>query len=146
MNNYSHDPLYLIDRCERDIPLLHTSYMKTLSGVNSVWQGYNAMPIPYSKEVASMVNKEACRAFASDDPLSYICSDQVTQITGNECKRWICALEAYMTSYKPLIPLKVLLEGVFDLDFAERLAKTRRHAWTRSYSMVPSEDDGDRFI
>jgi hypothetical protein len=89
-----------------------------------------------------MVNKEASRAFSSPDPLQYIASDEITAICGNEFKRWICALEAYVTSFKPLIPLSVLLEGVLEFDFATRLAKTRRWAWTRYYKMEPSEDDG----
>jgi hypothetical protein len=142
MVDYVYDPYYMKERCHRDIPWADPSAINLSHDAPCVWQGFNGMPVPYSRELAYMINKEATRAFNSGSPLTYKVSPQVIKIVGNECKRWICALEAYVTSWKPLIPLKVLLEGVLDIEFATRLSKTRRWAWTRAYQMEASEDDG----
>jgi len=136
------DPVVLSERSSRDIPTLPFSARNPAKGVNSTWQGYNPFPVPYSYELALEVNKEACRAFNSPDPLQFIPSSAITSICGNEFKRWICAVEGYISSRKPLLSLEQLLKGVVDLNFAERLNKTRRFAFTRAYNLIPSEDDG----
>jgi hypothetical protein len=135
------------ERSDRDVPIMPFLHKNRLCGVNSIWQGYNPFPVPFSEELANEINKEAVKAFSSDDPLAYIASDLVTTVCGNEFKRWVCAVEAYITSYKPLIHLSDLLKGVLDINFATRLKKTRTWAWTRANSMEPSEDDGlDEFV
>jgi len=142
--SYSYfDPSHTSERAQRDIPSVpKPNYFRPNIKNIGIWQGYNPFPVPYSYELALEVNKEGCKAFNSPDPLAYLPSDMITQVCGNEFKRWICAVDGYITSRKPLISLEILLKGVLDLNFAERLNKTRRWAWTRGYEMAPSEDDG----
>jgi len=110
-------------------------------GRSFIDQGYTNKPIPFSNELASLIKIAVSESFLSD-PLLYQVPKYLIDICGNEVKRFIVALEAYYQSPNPLIPFKVLLDGISDPNFATFIKKTKVASLTRSFHMEACAEDG----
>jgi len=94
-----------------------------------------------------MIQDEVVEAFQLPHPEEFIVSSSLTEIAGNEIKRFIMALQGYVTSPNPILPLSFLIEGILNKDFATVLKKTRTAYFTRSYSAYSvAEDDLDQYL
>jgi hypothetical protein len=111
-------------------------------GINKIDQGWRSSPLLFSKRLASLITRDLQDMINLPNPETYIFSQEVTLSCGNEIKRFGMALQGYSKSYKPLIPLKVLLDGVSDENFADVLKKTRVATLTRRYKAESNIDDG----
>jgi len=116
----------------------------TWSGHKPVWQGYSPEPIPFSKALAHEIQKEVMQAFLGN-PLFYIVSDNIPDTARQEVKRFICALDGYRASPRPVVPFKVLLDGILDEHFASYLKKVRTKAIVASGRGVFDEDPGPEY-
>jgi len=105
-------------------------------------QGYNNGAIPFSKELASLIQIEVMKAFETSSPHLYLVPNKYHCLFGNELKRFIVALYSYNISPNPLIPLNVLINGISDKDFAIKLKKTKMASLTRSFHMEAVSYDG----
>jgi len=110
--------------------------------VNPIDQGLRTQPIPFSDEVASIAQQAIISALESDDPLQYIFDENVVTIFGNEIKRFLVALEAYLTSPNPLLSRTYLVQGIVFHNFAHTLKKIRVACLTRKFNAVADQDDG----
>jgi len=111
-------------------------------GMNQIDQGWRTRPIEYSIESAREISNEVSRMLDSPVPEFYICSKRITSLYGNEIKRFGMSLVGYQASYKPLVPIKFLLNGIMDKEFCQTLKKMRVCAWTRRFKAQSNEDDG----
>jgi len=109
---------------------------------NKIDQGYRSKPVPFSEVTARLLKQEVACAFNSQDPLKYIVNPDYIPLWGNEAKRFICAIEAYITSDNPIIPLSELIKGISFRDYASTLKKIRTACLTRRFSATPNQDDG----
>lgn len=105
-------------------------------------QGYRTKPVPYSLSSARLVQIEVQKCLHSPDPLTYVYPRIICDTYGNEIKRFSCALYAYLTSHKPILSEKFLLDGIIDIDFAKLLKRIRMACLSKSWDLLPLEDDG----
>jgi len=103
--------------------------------------------LEFSDKLASLICAEVYRAFDLDHPELYLVSPELTQVVGNEVKRFICALAGYFASPNPLLSFHQLAEGIKDKNYAAYLKKVRTASLTRAASAYSVADDGlDNYV
>jgi len=84
----------------------------------------NGYPIDFSKSLAMRIYLYL-KGIIHKDLRFEIVPDDIINITGNETKRWMCALEAYRQSPKPIQDINNLIAGILDINYAKYLKKVR---------------------
>lgn len=107
-----------------------------------VWQGCGISYVEWNPSLSIMFSNIVAQAFQSGDPLTYRIPQEVLPHCGSELKRFICAVDGYIQSPNPLLPLKTLVMGLRDRNFAKSLKDLRTALWTRKYNMTSTAPDG----
>jgi len=112
-----------------------------------VWQGVSPGFIEFHPLLAIKISNIVEQAFLSPDPLLFCVPGDIVKSLGNEVKRLICAIDGYISSPNPLIPLSSLILGIRDYEFAKKLKKLRTAVLTRSFELESvSDDDLDQVL
>jgi hypothetical protein len=106
-----------------------------------IFQGSSiGRPIPFERKLASNIRDYLIGVY-ENNLLFEIVPKYLTNILGNELKRFMCALEAYKRSSNPVIPLIELIEGVTDIEYSSYLKRVRRKSWLKTSRLRLVEDD-----
>jgi hypothetical protein len=90
----------------------------------------NGQPIPFSREVAQLVQSVVQGAMSSEQPYKYPLPKKIGKFLGGEIKRFIVALVSYYQSPNPVMPLKFLLDGILEGEaFIKLLKKAKNKAY-----------------
>jgi len=110
-----------------------------------LWQGAPPEPIPFSRDLAKVLQIELISAFQTEKPYLYIVNEDVVNLVGNECKRWIIAIYAYLTSPNPVLTLEDFCDGILDEFFVSKLKKLRAKAVLMTAAGTHDVDPGPEF-
>lgn len=112
-----------------DSVVSHTEVQfESANHTDDVWQGAKFSALPRSEDLARRIRLEVEEAFKSPEPLFFIVSPDLVEVCGNEVKRFICALYAYINSPNPVLSLTYLVDRIIDLDAAKELKNLRSAA------------------
>lgn len=99
-----------------------------------ITQGYSTGPIEFSMKLAIKMQRFIFNNI-KDDFRFLIIPEDIIAYTGNEFKRFLCALEAYKKSPNPVLSISFLADGLTDLNFAKYLKKLRYKSFLESQGL-----------
>jgi len=102
-------------------------------------QGFSGGPIEFSTRLAQLIHSYLC-SISNKDMRFEIVPDNLVEMTGNELKRFMCALQAYKDSPNPVIPTSILLEGITNKSFALDLKRIRYKSFIQSCALTQWEE------
>lgn len=105
-----------------------------------IYQGLAKIPIPFSMELADILVSYTFSHF-DEDFRFLIIPDYITNIVGNELKRYLCAIEAYRQSNKRVhFPIELLVSGLRNKDFQVYLKRVRLKSFLYSSGLQLMEE------
>lgn len=105
-------------------------------------QFINRKPIEFSIELADSLADFIGKNLSKD--LRFLTIPKyITDITGNEFKRFLCALESYRQSPNPVLPMSFLIDGLRDKLFASYLKEIRDKSfrWGEGFEYFSTPDN-----
>jgi hypothetical protein len=98
----------------------------------SINQNSKIPPFDFTIERAELIQSYITSQKGNDMRFSIV-PDHITNIFGNEVKRFMCALEAYRQSYdEPVLSIEFLISGISDLNFATYLKQVKLKSFIKS--------------
>jgi len=109
-------------------------------------QGFKRGPFKFDADLAESLYLFSREAYLKYDDLRYvIVPDYFIDIVGNELKRYLCAIQAYLDSPNSILTAEFLIQGLKDNYFALYLKRLRHRAFLFSQGLHILGDDPDWF-